>query len=114
MSQSTEYVSPSGVVTPAIGQPAAEKSFGAFGSSRVSYTRRMPQAEREGIHRRSMPSGSATALATLLSGMLALLAVVIWPGFLERHISLDWRIGSVRTAAYVLQAAFAATAVVVA
>jgi len=61
-----------------------------------------------------MSSGSATALATLLSGMLALLAVVIWPGFLERHISLDWRIGSVRTAAYVLQAAFAATAVVVA
>src|SRR5215468_4020266 len=61
-----------------------------------------------------MSLGSATALATVLSGMLALLAVVIWPGFLERHLSLDWRIGNVRAAAYALQAAFAATAVVVA
>ena len=65
----------------------------------------------DGIATRT-PESSALGrvLATLVSGVLLLLSVLAWPGFLERHMSLEWRLGNVRPAAYVLQAALAGAA----
>jgi hypothetical protein len=47
-------------------------------------------------------------ILTLLSLSLTIL---LWPGFLERVISLDWQVGNVRPVVYGLQGLFAAVAV---
>jgi hypothetical protein len=56
-------------------------------------------------------SAVGTALATVLAALLLLLSFLVWPPFLERHVSLDWRLGNMRPAAYLLQATLAGGAI---
>jgi hypothetical protein len=54
----------------------------------------------------------STLPATLLCVFLLALSFLVWPGFLEHQIALDWKLGNMRLSAYVLQALFAGAAVV--
>src|SRR5215471_12494548 len=56
-------------------------------------------------------SAVGTALATVLAALLLLLSFLVWPPFLERHVSLDWRLGNMRPAAYLLLAMLAGGAI---
>ncbi len=47
----------------------------------------------------------------ILGLFLFLLAVLVWPGFLGRMFSLDWRLGNMRPVAYALQALLATLSV---
>jgi hypothetical protein len=56
----------------------------------------------------------SSAAGTALAALLLLVSIVVWPPFLERHVSLDWRLGNVRPAAHILQAALAGGALLAA
>jgi len=60
--------------------------------------------------RRHASTALGTVLATILSGVLLLVCVLVWPGFLERRLSLEWRLGNIRPALHVLQAVLAGAA----
>jgi hypothetical protein len=62
---------------------------------------------------RTQASTSVSALpAMLLCVLLLALSFLVWPGFLERQISLEWRLGNMRLPAYTLQALLAGAAAV--
>ena len=50
--------------------------------------------------------------ATLLSFFLLTLSFLVWPGFLEHQLSLEWKLGNMRLPAYALQTLLAGAAAV--
>jgi hypothetical protein len=61
---------------------------------------------------RDIQTPVSTLVPTLLCCFLLALSFLVWPGFLERHISLEWRLGNMRLPAYALQALLAGAAAV--
>src|SRR5258706_2654544 len=126
------YVTPSSRITCDVRPAAACEPLGAS-SSWVSYkgacskptSRCTPSRGGLSARRREaysvvrMPAHAArtrdsSAAGTALAALLLLVSIVVWPPFLERHVSLDWRLGNVRPAAHILQGALAGGALLAA
>jgi len=60
------------------------------------------------------PARTSPLPAVILCSVLLGLSLLVWPHFLERWISLEWRVGDVRLAAYAVQALVVSAAVAVA